>query len=106
MCKWKEKKLKTYKSFDQNQNGYVATVGLAGNIGLEIITSMLKNTFSVCTAAIGHEIDEISALLEKPEPKPMKTIHHQFKNCMIQAQDLDMWVLYFHLTFFNQTTLN
>lgn len=73
-------------------NLFVASVGLAGNIGVEIITSMLKNTIWACTVAISHSIDEISASVEQPEPKSKEIIIHQFRNVLLQVQDYGRYI--------------
>lgn len=70
-------------------NFFVASVGLAGTIGVEIVTSMLKNTVWACTVAMKHTIDDISELIKTPDPKPSNVLNHQFRNVLIQAQDLD-----------------
>lgn len=70
-------------------NIFVGVVGLAGNVGVEIITSMLKNTVYVCTATIGYSVHEITILLENHEQKVTRIINHQFRNTLVQIQDLD-----------------
>lgn len=69
-------------------NFFAASIGLAGTIGLEIVTSMLKNTVWASTVAIKLAIDEISDQLTIPD-RPMNTISCQFRNVLIQTQDLD-----------------
>lgn len=70
-------------------NFFVASIGLAGNLGLEIVMSMLKNTVWACNVAIKHTIDDISALLTTPDSIPSNVLNHKFRNVLIQAQDLD-----------------
>lgn len=70
-------------------NVYVGGIGLAGNVGVEIITSMLKNTVWVCTYVLCHSIRELSILLESPQDGHTKAIASQFRNILLQIQDLD-----------------
>lgn len=64
-------------------------IGVAGNIGIEIITCMLKNTVWACTVAICHSIDEISELLVKSKTCSSNLITSRFRNILVQVQDLD-----------------
>lgn len=71
-------------------NVYVGGVGLLGNLGVEIITNLLKNTVWVCTTVVGQSIHEISILLENTKRKQTtRHIEHRFRNILVQVQDLD-----------------
>lgn len=71
------------------QQGISVWIGVTGNIGIEIITCMLKNTVWACTVAICHSIDEISELLVKSKPNSSNIITSRFRNILVQVQDLD-----------------
>lgn len=69
---------------------FVALVGLSGNIGIEIITCILKNNMVAGTAAIGHSINEFSDMIKKNTQEDlMRVMEYQFRNILIQVQDLD-----------------
>lgn len=68
---------------------FVALVGLAGNLGIETITCILKNNVWVSTVVIGHSIEEFSDYITQTEPKLLRVVHCQFRNILVQVQDLD-----------------
>lgn len=70
---------------------FVALVGLGGNIGIEIITCILKNNMVAGTAAIGHSVGEFTEMIKKSkEDLTMRRVmDYQFRNILIQLQDLD-----------------
>lgn len=70
-------------------NVFVGSVGLAGNLGVEIITSMLKNTVWACIVAVGHSIEEMSILMKNPKQNQKRIIASQFRNILVQVQDFD-----------------
>ena len=69
-------------------NLFVGGVGLAGNAGIEVITSMLKNTVGVCTDVVGYSIDELTVLLKDPKQQK-NVIKYKFRNILMQVQDYD-----------------
>lgn len=72
-------------------------MGAGGNIGIEIMTCMLKNTIWACVVAIGHSIDEVSEIIHKVDStsdlefgrRSRQRVKLQFRNILIQAQDYD-----------------
>lgn len=72
---------------------FVAGIGLSGNIGLEIITCILKNNIWVSTVAIGHSVDEYTQEIIENKNKDRFTDRVfnvlEFRNILIQVQDLD-----------------
>lgn len=70
-------------------NVCVCVIGLAGNVGIEIISSMLKNTVWACTDAVCFSIKEMCDLIENHQQKHCRNIECQFRNIFIQIQDLD-----------------
>lgn len=71
----------------------IAVMIIVGNIGIEMITCMLKNSVWATTVAIGHTIDEISAFFEEPEPPSESVFDRYIRNLSIQVRDLDRYVL-------------
>lgn len=70
-------------------NVYIGTVGLAGTVGIELITCLLKNTVLVSTATVCYAIDEVTVMLEKSKELSKRVIGAQFRNILVQVQDLD-----------------
>lgn len=68
---------------------FVCLVGLSGNIGIEIITCILKNNVWAATEAIGYSIDEFSGAIESSEFKLIRMIDLKFRNILVQVQDFD-----------------
>lgn len=77
----------------------ISIIGSAGNIGIEVITCILKNNVWACTVAICHSIAELSDALEQTEEDMTRYINTKFRNILIQVQDLDRFVsiLFFSL---------
>lgn len=63
-------------------------IGMAGNIGIEIITCLLKNSVWASVLIICSSIDEFFDL-EKFKSLSNTTIDYKFRNILIQIQDLD-----------------
>lgn len=70
-------------------NVFVGGVGLAGNAGIEVITSMLKNTVAVCTDVVEYAIGELTLLLKDPKHQQKNVIKSKFRNILMQVQDYD-----------------
>lgn len=68
---------------------FVALIGLSGNIGVEIITCILKNNVWAATAAIGYYVDEYSEIIDGTEEKLIRMMDLKYRNILIQVQDLD-----------------
>lgn len=65
---------------------FIGLIGIAGNVGIEIITCILKNTVWASTVVICHSIDEFSNITVNFESK--ESINCHFRNILIQVQDL------------------
>lgn len=72
---------------------FIALIGGTGNLGIEIITCILKNNVWASTVAICHAIDEISEYIEYPKGDMKRFIDLKFRNILIQVQDLDRYVI-------------
>lgn len=68
---------------------FISLIGFSGNIGIEIITCILKNNVWASTIAICHAIDVISECIEHPENDMKRLIDLKLRNILIQVQDLD-----------------
>lgn len=68
---------------------FLSMIGGTGNIGIEIITCIMKNTVWAATVAICYAVDEISQFLESPKSQPKYFMDCKFRNILIQVQDLD-----------------
>lgn len=81
---------------------FMAFMGGTGNIGIEIITCILKNNVWASTVAICHSIDDISESLECPNVGAMsRVIDLKFRNILIQIQDLDRFdIIYYYYYIF------
>lgn len=79
---------------------FTASVGLAGNLGIEVITCILKNTVWVSTVVVGHSIDEYAKVIEENDPKTKLHSNQYFRNILVQVQDLDRYVLNLFLPYF------
>lgn len=67
---------------------FIGVIGVAGNIGIEIITHS-KNNVWASTVAICYSVDELSNAMQKIGSK--QTINCHFRNMLIQVQDLDRY---------------
>ncbi|XP_031639326.1 uncharacterized protein LOC116351370 [Contarinia nasturtii] len=72
---------------------FIVLIGATGNIGIEIITCILKNNVWASTVVICYSIDEISEFIEHPEGDMKRFIDLKFRNILIQVQDLDRFIL-------------
>lgn len=68
---------------------FIVLVGTTGNIGIEIITCLLKDTIKMSTIVICQSIDELSEFIEKSKSDDENYIDHQYRNILIQVQDLN-----------------
>lgn len=68
----------------------ICLIGCSGNIGIEVIQSILKNTVWASTVAIVYSIDEFSANFTKSTSTPLRDRY--FRNIVRQVQDLDRYV--------------
>lgn len=74
---------------------YIATVGIASNVGIEIIVCLVKNTVWMMTVGMRYAIDEV---IEKLTSFPMTTtlsIDYSLRNILLQAQDFDRYLYIF-----------
>lgn len=75
----------------------IAIMLIVGNIGIEMITCMMKNSVWAITVAICHTMKEITEMTEKresnPESNPASSsdyeIDYYMRNFSIQVSDLD-----------------
>lgn len=68
---------------------FISLIGGTGNLGIEIITCILKNNVWASTVAICYSIDEISDSIQSPAANLKTIIDLKFRNILIQVQDLD-----------------
>lgn len=69
---------------------FIGIVGLAGSIGIEILTCVLKDSVWITTAAISYAVDEISEKIEDPVLIPSEIcIDNYFRNILAQVQDFE-----------------
>lgn len=68
---------------------FIVLVGTTGNIGIEIITCLLKDTIKMSTIVICQSIDELSEFIEKSKSDDENYIDYQYRNILIQVQDLN-----------------
>lgn len=66
---------------------FIVMVGTTGNIGIEIITCLLKDTIKMSTVVICQSIDELSEFIQKSDED--SCIDCQYRNILIQVQDLN-----------------
>lgn len=71
---------------------FIVLIGATGNIGIEIITCILKNNVWASTVAICYSIDEISEIIEYPDGHTKRSVDLKFRNILVQVQDLDRYV--------------
>lgn len=67
---------------------FISGLGIAGTIGIEVWTGMLKKTFPAYTMAIGYSIDHLGNSIECSKTN----IDHEFRNLLVQLQDFDRQV--------------
>lgn len=73
---------------------FISLIGGTGNLGIEVITCIMKNNVWASTVAIGHAIDEISHCVESPDKdETRRSIDLKFRNILVQVQDLDRFIL-------------
>lgn len=68
---------------------FMSLIGCTGNIGIEIITCILKNNVWASTGAICYSIDDISNSIQSPAVNLKRSVDLRFRNILVQAQDLD-----------------
>lgn len=69
---------------------WIAFVSLGGNVGIEVMTCMLKNTMWACVVAIGHSCEAVSEiLLHKLDSDSDRAYNRLFRNILIKTQDYD-----------------
>lgn len=73
---------------------FLCLIGATGNIGIEIVTCMLKNNVWASTGAICYSVDTISEAIERPEGHMKRIIDLKFRNILMQVQDHDRYVLF------------
>lgn len=66
---------------------FISLNGGTGNVGIEMITFILKNTVWASTMAICYSIDEFSNLITHSESNSSTTVLYTFRNIVIQLQD-------------------
>lgn len=66
---------------------FLGLIGIAGNLGIEVMTCMIKNTVWVAATAICYSIDELTDSVK--QSKPSRIIDMEFRKMLIQVQDLD-----------------
>lgn len=69
---------------------FVNTLVLAGNFGIEVATSMTKNSIWSCAIAIGHSVVQLTESVENTRSK--RIIDYNFRNILVQVQDFD-WLV-------------
>lgn len=80
---------------------FIAILGFAGNVGIEITTSLIKNSLWMMTAATNYAIDELVDELTtftsiSDSAQTQIHVDYIFRNILLQAQDIDRHVLTFH----------
>lgn len=74
---------------------FMTYFGATGNIVIEIIQIIFKNTVWAITVAICHSVDEFSMAIENLDSTPTsrRFIDYSFRNILVQIQDLDRYIL-------------
>lgn len=75
---------------------YMSLFGIVGNIGIEVMTSIIKNTVWATSAAVCYSIDVLSNSIE--QRKSATIIDDELRAISIQVQDYDRqdssWILH------------
>lgn len=66
---------------------FICGIGITGNVSIELINCLLKNTVWASYGAIGHSVDELTKLINKSES--VVTVSCHFKHILMQIQDYD-----------------
>lgn len=66
---------------------YMSLFGIVGNIGIEVMTSIIKNTVWATSAAVCYSIDVLSNSIE--QRKSATIIDDELRAISIQVQDYD-----------------
>lgn len=71
----------------------IAVMIIVGNIGIEMITCMMKNSVWAIIVAICHTIDQVSEMYRNPQTNSSNVVHCCIRNLSIQVRDLDRYVM-------------
>lgn len=68
---------------------FANTLVLGGNFGIEVATSMTKNSIWSCVIAIGHSVFQLTESIKKTKSQSTRIIDYTFRNILIQVEDFD-----------------
>lgn len=68
---------------------FTASIGISGNLGIEVIICMIKSTLFDMANSICHSIDELIADFNEVTQTSNRIVELQFRNIIMKVQDAD-----------------